>query len=292
MNLSEPQFAAATEDRPRAAWLSPRQTAWGIGLLIAAGLAKAAFLGAYRFDDLWVQLHMALDQGALFAPPTLAGAWAALGPGRLWVRLFLSLVWVSGVGLALAYYLGVDAPWNIAFAMAMLVQWFCVQIPLLALKLTLGINVTRYENDRSADKPVDRQFRIRHLLLATAIVAVLLGLGRVMYRPLRLADIVGEPEILVVEAYFVVSSVVLMTPLILARILPRWTLLFSILALAWICLATFVEVPLIDALLSVPHNFHFRLLFLRNMGQVAWILAFTGVLRLGGYRLTTCRAAG
>jgi hypothetical protein len=58
--------------------------------------------------------------------------------------------------------------------------------------------------------------------------------------------------------------------------------------------ATGVAIPLLNKLeyRAEVRAAEIPLLATMNATQAAWILAFTGVLRLGGYRLTTATASG
>jgi hypothetical protein len=132
------------------------------------------------------------------------------------------------------------------------------------------------------------QFGIRQFMIFTAIVSVILGIGRALfpYLPL-LGDARGEWPIFL---FLAIASIVMTLPLVLAALLPRYALPSVGGVLILIACATFAELPLLNTLLKNrggpggPDIWHFLWI---NGFTVGWILAMTGLVRWAGYRLQT-----
>jgi hypothetical protein len=92
--------------------------------------------------------------------------------------------------------------------------------------------------------------------------------------------------------FVAVVSVIAVLPLYLALLLPRGAIPAAIVALLLCAIATYAEIPLFNMIenrpgVQLPEPWFFVAM---NAAQAVWILAFTGILRMGGYRLTTRRA--
>ncbi|MDX1944868.1 MAG: hypothetical protein SFU86_05625 [Pirellulaceae bacterium] len=223
--------------------------------------------------------------GTLFAQTTLASAWVALGPGTIQWRLSASVVWllalVTAFGVSIAIHSGPD---DVALTVALCLagQWIGVQIPLWIMTLAWGLSIRAGEAEPSG-RPL--QFGIRQLMILTAIVAVLFGAGRVVVAQL-IAEApdrtLGGGEALVF-AFLAVAAVVLMLPLIVATLVPRFAWLATLAITVLIGLATAWEVSLLSALsLGGPDQWHFASI---NAFSVFWILAILSLVRLAGFGL-------
>ena len=165
-------------------------------------------------------------------------------------------------------------------------HWAIAQLPMWYLAFAFGLRL-RHSSERSYGlDPSERQFGIRQLMIVTAIVAVVLGCGRVAVT-LLLGDGFrsggGQPMILV---FLAVAGVIMTLPLVLSALLPRFAIPASVLVLILIALATLAELPLLQLALPPqaggrgPDAGHFYGI---NAIQAAWVLLVIGVLRLGGY---------
>jgi hypothetical protein len=227
--------------------------------------------------------------GTLFGHATLAATWTAFGPLPLVWRLPLSIGWVAALTIAFAINLGMNSAGSGGYFMVvlggcLLGQWAIAQLPMWFLAFAYGLRL-RHASERSYGlDPSERQFGIRQLMIVTAIVAVVLGIGRMIIMGL-LADGVrsgGQPLILV---FLAVAGVIMTLPLVLSALLPRFAIPASLLVLFLIAVGTLAELPLLQMALPQaggggPDAGHFYGI---NAIQAAWVLLVIGVLRLRGY---------
>lgn len=228
--------------------------------------------------------------GGVFGQATLAATWCVLGPLHLTWRLPLSVAWIVALIMALGLNIGLNGgPDEIVFTLGACLcgQWLALQIPLWWLALTYGLQVRHWSDEAHPSEPVVLQFGIRQLMILTAIVAVLLGLGRVAVPTLAgFAHFDRETPIFI---FLAVAGVVMTLPLVLATLLPRLAIAATLAVLLTTALVTASELPLMNALGAGgggPDLWHFICI---NGFQAAWVLAVSGVLRFGGYRLSSAR---
>jgi len=128
-------------------------------------------------------------------------------------------------------------------------------------------------------------------MIVTAVVAVVLGIGRAIVVWLISSDEFRAGPILIIS-FLAIAGIVMTLPLVLAALLPRLAVPASLVVLVLIGLATAAELPLLMALSGpVPgggtHAGHFYGI---NGFQCFWVLAVIGALRLGGYGLTASKS--
>jgi hypothetical protein len=232
--------------------------------------------------------------GTLFGQTTLAAAWTALGPFPWYVRLVLAPIWLGILCICLMFNIGLHGGPDVAglllIAGCLFGQWILVQIPLWGVALGYGLHLqprTDFVGSESLMGRVPRQlqFGIRQLLVLTTIVAVVLALLRALVLMIvaRLDDrSLGEGAIFI---FLAVAAVVMTLPLVMAVLLPRLSLLATLVVLGLIGLATYWELPLLSLLPKTagPDTWHFIFI---NAITSAWILAIIGAMRLGGYGLS------
>jgi hypothetical protein len=266
---------------------------WPIGAaLVAVGLAMIVAIQAEPQPKPWEYFTFGAVYGTLFGQATLAGAWAALGPGRVLVRQLLSLVWLASLVVAIGRNHSLngmaDTEIVMTFAAALFCQWLLVQAILWGIGLGFGVRLVQ-EGPASRLGTESRQFGIRDLFMITAVVAAVLGVGRIVV-PLAIDWFDGFA--LFIISYVALAGVAMMIPLLVAALLPRRAWLATLVALVLVGLGTAVETPLLETLRSAgaggggPLPGHFYGL---NGSQAAWVLAFAGAVRLGGYRLRSAR---
>jgi hypothetical protein len=227
--------------------------------------------------------------GAFFGQTTLASAWAALGPGPLRWRLPLSLVWVALLPLVLVINIAIHHPGEGEIAMVivgvggcLLGQWLVVQLPLWTLALGYGLRLRHVDDAEDRHDQRERQFGIRHLMVITAIVGVIFGVGRIVvswqgesFRP--------ESDVLVF-VFLGAAAIALTLPLLLAGLLPRRAVLAVLVVLGLIGVATVWELTLLHAVPGAPPGGPgFGDLIGINAFTAATILAAVAVVRLNGY---------
>jgi hypothetical protein len=153
------------------------------------GLFSALF-GFYNFlaPAIAKEAESEVVVGLLFGPVAaqlgLLSIWATLGPRPWRVRLPTTLI--MGMGLYGALLVGMMASWEPpTHAVREMVQsllfvplvFLAAQLPLWILRFAIGCRIVLDDADE-ADRPTEsRQFGVQHLLVATALVAIALGLA-------------------------------------------------------------------------------------------------------------------
>jgi hypothetical protein len=218
--------------------------------------------------------------GTAFGQTTLASAWTALGPAPLLWRLPLSLAWVAALLIAILLNVAIHDPPSVDIALIMSAclagQWILVQLPLWALAIAYGLRVG-HRDDAQSPTIGDRQFGIRQLLILTTIVAMVLAACRwVVTSVAAETDWTEAP----VFAFLAIAAVAIALPLIVAGLLPRFSLVASAIVAGLIGLLTWWELPLVNMVGGGPDVWH---LLIINVFQVAWIWAILLLLRFCGY---------
>lgn len=227
--------------------------------------------------------------GTMFGQATMASAWVAFGPLPLLARGALSLGWITCMFVAfilnLALHGGPGEP-ELALTMGgcMLGQWILVQVPLWGLAIGYGLRV-RHRSESIPVGMASMQFGIRQLMILTAIVAVLLAIGRVVISQLLQTEITrGRSEVLIF-VFLAVAGVVMTLPLLLATLLPRYALPATLLVLCLILAGTWAELPLLELSYTPGNGPDFFHLLWINAFQSVWVVLVVGILRLCGYGL-------
>ncbi len=285
--LDLPQVAGSLlRPLPDRRWM----VALGAVVLLAAALVTIIGVKSEPQPTPLVYATIGAVFGTLFGLATLAGAWAALGPGRLIWRQPLSLVCLAVLVVALGIHFRVHrVPGNggilLTFGAGLLAQWIMTQAVLWTIVGGSGVRLVR-SSSKGAWQADHQQFGIRSLMIVTAVIAVLLGLGRALLPPIIERIDFGP---LVIIGYLAIAGVLMLIPLLLAALVPRgawWVVPFALLLVG---LATAVELPLLNTFRKFaggggPEPGHFLGI---NGFQTGWVLAFAGLVRWGGYRLTT-----
>ncbi len=206
--------------------------------LIALGAFVLAAVPINGRNDFVEDFCIGALLGTMFGQTTMAAAWTALGPAPLILRLPLSLLWV--VLLLAALGLGSvvrSTPQQVVVLMAvsLATQWIVSQVPLWALALGFGLRLQH--RDAAEGVHSQKQFGIGQLMIFTAIIAVLLGLGRVLVASGWFS--LGQDQELLPVFLFLAGTVVVVTlPLVFAAFLSRYSLLAVMGTLVFIGLVT------------------------------------------------------
>jgi hypothetical protein len=228
--------------------------------------------------------------GSVFGNAITASAWAALGPGWFLIRLPLSLLWIALVALAVfgnAWMNDIPLSEGVSIAICLLGIWLLVQVPYWLLQ---GFGEMMLRNARDQSPPERAQYGVRQLFIFTAIVAVIFGVGRAaaVWIP-SLSNLGGFMHIFPF-IYLALATLLVSLPLPLAMLMPRYAG-YAILGMLLLnVLATLIELPLLRRFFAGPGPQLMHFVWL-NVFTAAWILAFSGLLRWGGYRLRTTRSA-
>ena len=244
--------------------------------LLATSWLVMALVDMEGGDD---HLMIGATIGTIFGQTTLASAWTALGPGPLLWRLPLALAWCAILIVALAVGMQ-GAPDEVVAILAACAagQWIVVQTPLCWLSAKYGLRI-HYSGDAMPANVRPIQFGIRQLMILTAIVAVVLGLGRVTIA--NMAASLDNSADTFAFVFLAVAGILMSLPLLLAALLPRWTVWSVLILLTLIAAATWGELPLLQQLGGGgPDFWHFAWI---NFFQSAWIVFVVVLLRAFGY---------
>lgn len=226
--------------------------------------------------------------GSLSANVTLAAAWGAFGPGRLVWRLPLSVAWVLMQLVCVAVNVLMElAPSNGLFLMGVLLglQWLILQVPLWGISLGVGLGLRYGEAAPREAGQSEVRFGLRDLFILMGLVAVMLGVGRLL---LPLVDIPDGFHV-IVFVFLGVAGVFLTLPLLVATLLPRRVLPGIGAAILFITAGTFAEWTLGELLQGAgPGIEDFAVI---NAGASLVILLLAGAVRRCGYSLQRTRIA-
>jgi len=225
--------------------------------------------------------------GSLFGHATLAAAWAAFGPAPPIWRIPLSLIWVAMLAIAIGINVALnggpdDAP--LVLGICLLGQWLLLQIPFSGLAIGFRLQLRGTEAAEESFDPRHWQFGIRQLIIITAIVSVVFGIGRLVV-PLVAGLSQGEEPIFV---FLMLAAIVLTLPLLLAALMRRMALPGVLLVLALIGAASAVELPLLQSFHRGPGPAAIDLIVI-NAFTAATILIVALVVRFNGLCLGKVR---
>jgi hypothetical protein len=218
--------------------------------------------------------------GTLFGQAVLAGAWAGLGPLRMSWRLPLSLVWLVALAVALGINeIQVVAPMSLCMLGVWLVSFLCCAALASAYHFTAQGAGWDAQQRR---KPL--QFGIRQLMVLTAIVAVVLAIGR-MLAPLLASVSLGQQRDFPIFMLLGAAAIFTNLPFVLAAFLPaRMPLavgLGVLLGIFWVLL----EYQIVRMTYPAPRGPELAHLIWTSLFGGGWALAVPLLLRRGGYRL-------
>jgi hypothetical protein len=246
-------------------------------LLVALGPGLNAFFGGLMF-------------GTLFGHVSLAAAWTSLGPLKLIVRLPLAAAWLAALPLALS--LGaLRGPMELEFLVvvggAIVGQWILVQIPLWLLVWFYRLRIVA-AGELPTFSPSDQQFGIRQLMILTAIVAVVLGLARMLLGGIsRETAGPGWVEGAKVFGIIAVANTFITLPMLGAVLLPRLSSVAIVFAGLFAVAVALVEYSVFRFVVRGGGSAGDLILIFGTMNvvQCSWVVALVTALRLGGYRL-------
>jgi len=237
------------------------------------------------------ELSLAFMFGSLFGHTTVAAAWAALGPGRLIGRVPLSLAWTTlltaAYGVNLNIHGGPDE--TLLIGAVLLVQWALLQLPLWTLAISQGLHLRHVDTVNQSGDMRKNQFGLRQLIIVTAGVGVLLGIGRIVvpHYVEELAQLADDLVILIV--FLGIAEAVLTMPLLLAALLQRRAVFAVLLALVLIGAATVLECQVLIMVGGKSPPLGNRLFVAINSGTAVMLLLLLTIVRLNGYSLTISR---
>jgi hypothetical protein len=263
-----------------------------IAIFVALGWVLIAAVGPDRGGpSLSANLVIGLVLGTIFGQVSLAAAWCALGPFALIRRLPLAFAWLAAIVVAFGVNISGTTPIPslillLVYAGAMLIQWLLVQAPLWLLVGRYGMHVHHRNDHCLVRSPGDQQFGIRQVMILTALVATVLGVGRLALGGLKQDEPLNDWRGVLLFAFLVVTNAIISIPLIVAVLLPRRAPIAVCGAITAGTLVTAIEQTLLPFVFPSPRGTDdFWVFVVINLFQFAWILAVLFVLRAGGYRL-------
>lgn len=243
--------------------------------------------GSVGFDEFAVGFLI----GSLFAQAVLASAWCALGPGPIYLRAPLSVLWCAVMWLALLCntVLSSAPSGQVAPIMASCIAgiWITVQIPYWLLRAFGRMSLRLPGVSPFAKEEALPQYGIGQLLIFTSIIAVIFGVGRGVFAllpPMSEYFRGGEAGIFGALA---VAAILISLPLPPAIFVQGWrALVATVTILVLIALATWWELPLFTQIMGASPGPRFMHFVWINVANAGWIAAFGLVVRLCGYRLS------
>ena len=230
--------------------------------------------------------------GSMFGHCILASAWTVLGPGG-WPRWPIAILWCCATSFA--WYLQTVAyqshgPFMIILGSGCVVA-IVVQGMLWPLRLWLSFRITRPQElgEYEPEMPIAKQFGIQHLMIITTVVAVIVGVGRLMLPAIQ--ESLAMPRAVPVFGFLVIVACVLWVPILFSMLAMRKALWPTITILIFTALATYFETPLLNQLglgRAGPDWLHLTLI---NLFTIVPVVLAAFALRMNGYRLQRYRRA-
>jgi hypothetical protein len=268
-----------------------------VALVVCGWLALGAIRPRGGPESLSGVLLAGFLLGTIFGQTALAAAWCALGPFSLVRRLPLSFTWLAAIVVSFGCNIARSRNPNglavlLVYGGSVLLQWLLVQAPIWILVIRYGLRVNDGENSASASGKGDQQFGIRQVMILTALVAIVLGIGRFMLGGLKADGSFKDWRGIAMFAFLTVSNAIISIPIIAAALVRRSPVPAICGALLLVAFTTAIEVSLLTYLVPATLGPQFDwTLPLINVFHCGWVLAVLLILRSGGFRLTSRRIA-
>ncbi len=246
------------------------------GYTALASMIMASF--SLRGSDSHVLVGLLL--GSIFAYAILASSWTVLGPGTKKLRLPMAAVLLL-VFPIVSLFSGAGEILVLIFLSQFLIA---LMVQLLVWILWLGFRVRLLKSNVATIGTVGtgmvKQYGIRHLMIVTAVVALLLTVGRLILPFARRFSTGGDLPIFVFLAF---SACIVCVPVLLSVLSLKRCVFPTILVLGLSALATLSEVSLFASVrLRGPDFYHFVWI---NFFTMLPVLGVVIGLRLADYRL-------
>lgn len=258
-------------------------------IAVTCGVTTLMLLAMDSYD--WARNYSdGLIIGTVFMSTMLAAAWTAFGPGRLLIRLPLSLAWGALMGLSIDLPLSlVEGPRQFGYFLLLTsALWLVAQVPFWGVANFFHLKLHHQGTTPSASDERSGQFGIRELMVFTALVAVLLGLGRWLLQ--SVPNLFSADDELKFWGFLFVSQIAISVPLICATLLPRRVFAGILVSLLLIAGFTAVQSPLATQIMGGSPNDEFSLFIGTNFASIFWVFVFAPVIRFSGYHLAYRRA--
>jgi hypothetical protein len=220
--------------------------------------------------------------GTIFQQTLLASAWVALGPGPIDSRIRWSLAWIAVLATAFGVPLlatpGRGAVLAVVASLGGL--WLFGQIPFWASTWMFRLHI-QHQDEMTTEAFGRGQFGIRQLMLFTAAIGLLLGIGRVVVS----IDFLGARylQYFLVNLLLLTAQVVMSVPLIYASLLRRFAVPSILIAIVFMVILTLGEIEVANQILG--GGVKRKSIYWCNAIGALWTLVFAICLRSCGYRL-------
>lgn len=227
--------------------------------------------------------------GITFAQVSLLATWTACGDGSFVARSLVSVL----VGTVLWFFAfnlfrSNSNPGGFLPGIAMLTQWFVIQLPLWVVRLKWGWRLIRSRSADHENTPIEAkvQFGVKHLLGWTTLVAIILGLGKFF------SSLPTFSRIEVFEfGLFLLCNSLITWPSLLVVFTTRKAWVSFLVALASMVIVTVAEPYLFTMINAANRPFDYIFWWVNGV-QLLWIAGSTMALRQIGYRLISgCQCA-
>lgn len=263
-----------------------------VALVVAGWLLIASLGHSISSDSIESQLNIGLILGSMFGQVSLSAAWCALGPFPFVRRLPLSFLWLVAIVVSFGSNVAQQANSQgfqvlVVYGGGMLLQWLLVQFPIWLVVARYGLRVGLPDGSGRVSDSRKNQFGIREIMVLTALVAVALGMGRLMLGGLQVKDDFAKWKDVLIFVFLAVANAVISLPLVGGMLLPRRASLATCGALVFVAFATAIEVSLFDLFGAGPKGRpeEYVVFVAINLFQSAWVLTVISLLRIGGFKL-------
>jgi hypothetical protein len=222
-----------------------------------------------------------------------ASIWMSLGTGSTQTRTNLGLVWLLLIATAGAVRIGQIGPatavdvaiFTLAVGTVLMVQAIFVRSLLWITRVSFEIELASqaaapgHAGDRS-------QFKIAQIMAFTAMVAIVIAIGRGLVQLLAASDVLAASP-LPLYVFIAVATVLVTLPIAAASLLDRHSIFAMTVAAVFIFGVTAVELPTLTAAkLAYRNDLSSLMVVAINLSTSLVVLAYTLGLRLFGFRLT------
>ncbi len=234
--------------------------------------------------------------GFAIAQLNLIGVWAALAPGRIFVRLPWSLVLLTLYWFALIFGNRISGSLNDSRSAAevigplILIGYVALQIPLW---ITSRVGRWRLMPPRATAEDEGGQFTIKEMIIATTVLAVVIGLARVIV-PSSLDfnnNMLRDRVMFAMVSALLICNLLLVIPCVWATCLPRKSI--APMASGWLlatCIASAIEISVLFGIGGAPSDtretlFIVTIFVFINIAQGVTVFVIMSILKQLGYRL-------
>ncbi len=251
-----------------------------LGLLAGYAALASGILAVTHIHLPGNQFLVGLLLGSTFAYAILASSWTVFGPGTTKQRLPMAAVLLIVFPIVFLFF----GEGSIFFLIVLSVFLIAAMVQLLVWILWLGLGVRMYKSNVATIGSVGtgmlKQYGIRHLMIVTTVVALLLTVGRLILPFARRFSMGGDLPIFVFLAF---SACIVCVPVLFSVLSLRRCVFPTILVLGLFVLATVSEMSLFTTLrLRGPDFYHFVWI---NFFTMLPVLGVAIGLRLAEYRL-------